>query len=139
MPDSLRTALEEALDHEHLAEATYQAAIAAFGPVPPFVEIVEAERRHADILLSLFERHGFDPPPNQWRGQVDKPADLRAACQAASRIEQAGTELYQRLLAATKEPDALDAFTQLHAESQSKHLPAFESCAEDRTRHLRPI
>jgi hypothetical protein len=138
MPESLRRALEEALDHEHLAEATYQAAIAAFGPIPPFVEIVEAERRHADALLCLFERHGFDVPPNRWRGTVDKPADLPAACHRAACTEQAGAALYERLLRDVTEPDVRVVFRQLLEESRCDHMPAFETCAEDRTRHLRP-
>jgi len=138
MPESLQAALEEALDHEHRAEATYQAAIAAFGPIPPFVEIVEAERRHADALLCLFERHGFDVPPNRWRGTVEKPADIKAACQAAARTEQAGAALYQRLLGTVVAADAREVFSQLLVEAQREHLPAFVICAEDRTRHLRP-
>lgn len=137
MPESLRNALEQALDHEHRAEATYQAAIAAFGPVPPFVEIVEAERRHADTLICLFERYGFDVPPNRWRGTVEKPSDMQAACQAAARTEQAASDLYERLLVSVSAPDVQEVFRQLLDESRCEHRPAFETCAEDRTRHLR--
>ncbi|KAA5607001.1 DUF2202 domain-containing protein [Roseospira marina] len=136
MPESLRAALEQALDHEHHAEATYQAAIAAFGPIPPFVEIVEAERRHADALLTLFERHELDPPPNRWRGRVEKPADFTAACRAARTVEETGAALYTRLMADTAPADVQTVFQRLHAESCHDRVSAFAACGEDRTRHL---
>ncbi|MQX37073.1 DUF2202 domain-containing protein [Roseospira navarrensis] len=139
MPETLRRALEEALDHEYQAAATYEAAIAAFGPVPPFVEIVEAERRHADQLLCLFERHGFDPPPNRWRGHIPKPADLEDACRAATATEEAGAALYARLVDGVADAETRAVFTRLQTESMVDHRPAFAACAENRTRHLLPI
>lgn len=49
-------ALRDALDDEYKARATYQSVIDKFGPVRPFVNIIEAEERHASALLRLFER-----------------------------------------------------------------------------------
>jgi hypothetical protein len=46
-------ALCEALDDEYKARATYRKVIEAFGPIRPFVNIVEAEDRHAKALLAL--------------------------------------------------------------------------------------
>lgn len=40
-------AMAEALDDEYKAIATYESVLDAFGPVRPFANIVEAERRHA--------------------------------------------------------------------------------------------
>ncbi|MBB4285312.1 ferritin-like domain-containing protein [Roseospira goensis] len=138
MRNTLRAALEDALDDEYRAEAVYEAAIAAFGPVRPFVQIVEAERRHVDALLQLFERYGFEPPPNRWRGRVDRPTDMRDACQAAARAEQDSAALYDRLIASVTEDDVRAVFARLRDASQVRHLPAFERCA-DRTRHLHPV
>lgn len=54
----------EALDDEYKARATYRKVIEAFGPVRPFVNIVEAEDRHAEAIEAT-EAHlrapGYDP------------------------------------------------------------------------------
>ena len=41
------------------ALATYDQAIRDFGPVRPFINIREAEARHAAALINLFERAGY--------------------------------------------------------------------------------
>jgi len=55
-------ALHGALDDEFKAHATYRKVIEPFGPVRPFVNIVEAEHRHAEALLALLARAGVAPP-----------------------------------------------------------------------------
>ena len=49
-------ALNEALDDEYLAWATYDQVIADFGEMPPFSNIREAEARHIEALCTLFAR-----------------------------------------------------------------------------------
>jgi len=49
-------ALHEALDDECRAWAPYDQVIADFGAVQPFVNIRDAEVRHAQALAALFER-----------------------------------------------------------------------------------
>jgi hypothetical protein len=51
MSINLEALLGDALDDEYKAEATYAAVITRFGPVRPFINIVEAERRHAGALI----------------------------------------------------------------------------------------
>jgi hypothetical protein len=63
-------ALREAVDDEYKARATYRKVIEAFGPVRPFVNIVEAEDRHAKALPALFDRFGVEPPPDSWPGRA---------------------------------------------------------------------
>lgn len=121
-------ALREALDDEYRARATYQKVIEAFGPVRPFVNIVEAEDRHAQALLALFAQFGVEPPPDKWAGQVDVPASLLEACQAGVEAEIENEAMYERLLRQTEHPDVLAVMRRLQEASQERHLPAFQRC-----------
>jgi hypothetical protein len=49
-------ALSEALDDEYRARATYRKVIERFGPVRPFVNIVDTENRHVGALVRQFQR-----------------------------------------------------------------------------------
>ncbi|GKS60133.1 hypothetical protein YTPLAS18_36600 [Nitrospira sp.] len=60
MLDKKNTAMVlEALHDEYKARALYRLVIKAFGPVRPFVNIVEAEGRHAQALEALCAREGI--------------------------------------------------------------------------------
>lgn len=135
MTDTRRAALEEALDQAYRAEATFESAIAAFGPVPPFVGLVEEERRHADTLLQIFERHGLEARPNRWRGRISKPGSVREACSAAAAVEEARLAMYDRLISAVDDPEVAATFRALRDTARTGHLPELERCT-DRTHHL---
>lgn len=124
-------AMAEALDDEYKAIATYESVLDAFGPVRPFANIVEAERRHAGALLRLYEQRGLTPPPNRWHGRVAAPATLKDACAAGVQAEVENAALYDRLLAAVSGDDAVtQVFINLRDASQQRHLPAFRRCLE---------
>lgn len=123
-------ALNEALDDEYRAFATYEQVLADFGEVQPFNNILEAEGRHIEALRSLFARYGLSMPENPWPGKVDSYASLQAACEAGVAAEIANAEIYQRLLQSTERPDILTVFRNLHDASQQRHLPAFQRCAQ---------
>jgi hypothetical protein len=133
MKAEVRAALLEALDLEYRAEARAEAAIAAFGPVRPFVGIAEAERRHVDELIRLFERFGLSLPPNGWRGRLDPPSDLATACGRAVKDESETLAAYDRLLAVVgdevEDGEIAAVFRALRDETQCKHLPAVQDCA----------
>ncbi len=61
-------ALLEALDDEYKAAVTYAQVIDDFGPIRPFVNIIEAERRHIEAL-----RH---PPHRHHRSLREPPTGL---------------------------------------------------------------
>ena len=108
-------ALADALDDEYKSHETYQQVIRDFGPVRPFINIVQAEARHISALLGLFARYALPPPVNRWagvQGEIDNVA------------------IYDRLLRATQRSDLLDAFHALRSASQDRHLPAFQRCAQ---------
>ena len=123
-------ALDEALDDEHRAWATYDQVIRDFGAVRPFVNIRQAEANHIAALHALFARYGLAVPENPWPGKVARYASLQEACAAgvAAEIENAG--LYERLLASTQRPDIVAVFRNLQEASQARHLPAFRRCAQ---------
>lgn len=123
-------ALREALEDEYRARATYRKVIEAFGPVRPFVNIVEAEDRHAKALLALFARFGIEPPQDTWPERVTAPASLAEACQAGVEAEIENQAMYERLLKEINEPQMLAVMKRLQRASQERHLPAFQRCVE---------
>lgn len=129
MPSVLQQALDEALDDEYKAMATYEAAIAAYGPIRPFINIVEAERRHADALLQLYEIYDLEPQPNRWRGKVQVPPSVEEACREAVAAEEENAALYDRLIATVEQDDVKQVFAALRWASQESHLEAFRRCA----------
>ena len=123
-------ALNEALNDEYLAWATYDQVIADFGDVPPFSNIREAEARHIEALCTLFARYGLPVPENPWPGKVERYANLQAACAAGVAAEIANGDMYKRLLGVTQRPDILTVLHNLQEASQQRHLSAFQRCAQ---------
>lgn len=126
-------ALREALEDEYRARASYRKVIEAFGPVRPFVNIVEAENRHAKALLALFERFGVEPPQDAWPGRVTAPSTLVEACRAGVEGEIENEAMYERLIAQITDPEVLAVMRRLQCASQEQHLPAFRRCLERET------
>lgn len=126
-------ALREALDDEYKARATYRKVIEAFGPVRPFVNIVEAEDRHAKALLTLFSRFGVEPPQDTWAERVTAPRTLVDACRAGVDGEIENEAMYERLLRQISDPAVLTVMRRLQRASQERHLPAFRRCLERET------
>ena len=126
-------ALNEALDDEYHSWATYDQVIADFGELPPFSNIRDAEGRHIEALLRLFEKYGLAIPENPWTGKVTRYASRQEACAAAVAAEIANGEMYERLLEATQRPDILTVLRNLQEASQQRHLSAFQRCVEQAT------
>lgn len=121
-------ALNEALDDEYHAWATYDQVIADFGEVQPFSNIREAEARHIEALGALFKQYGLPISENNWPGKVPRYASLQAACEAGVAAEIANGKMYERLLGATQRPDIRAVLRNLQQASQQRHLAAFQRC-----------
>ena len=80
---NLEAVLLEALDDERKAEATYAAVIEKFGEVRPFINIIDAERRHSAAIERQMTRLNFVIPANHWEGKGAAPATLAEACSMA--------------------------------------------------------
>ena len=120
--------MSEALDDEYRARATYRKVIEVFGPVRPFVNIVEAEDRHVAALLRQFRRLGAPPPPDVWQGRVKAPGSLGEACAQAVRAEVENHALYSKLLGHVTDPVIRSVMLRLQRASRERHLPAFRRC-----------
>ena len=130
LSDAERADLLAALDDEYMARATYAQAIADFGDVRPFANIVDSEGRHIEALVSLFERYGMPVPADTWPGRVPRYSSLHEACLAGVAAEVDNGELYERLLTGTARTDILAVYRNLQEASQERHLPAFRRCVE---------
>lgn len=131
MTQKLEQALIEALDDEYKACASYAHVINIFGEIRPFINIIEAEKRHIQALLPLFKKYGFNIPEDSWDKRVETPNSILEACQAGVEDEIENAEMYNRLLAATKDyADVQQVFKNLQRASQENHLPAFQRCVE---------
>ena len=117
---------------EYAASAAYQAVIAVFGPVEPYVTIRAAEERHIDALIRQLQRMDVTVPPNPYAGKIPAPSDLQAAASAWATGEVANVAMYDRLLA-TVDGDATltRVLRNLRRASQDVHLPAFRLAAEN--------
>jgi len=129
LSDSERADLVLALDDEYMAHAIYTQVIADFGEVRPFSNIVDAEARHIDALVTLFRHYGVPIPTDTWSGRVPRYESLREACEAGVVAEVENGELYDRLLAGTSRSDILTVYRNLQEASQERHLEAFRRCA----------
>lgn len=123
-------ALSDTLDDEYKSRETYAQVIRDFGDVRPFVNIVEAEARHASALINLFEKYGVSPPANRWAGKAPRFSSVHEACVAGIQGEIENVAIYDRALKSTQRPDILAVYQALRSASQDRHLPAFQRCAQ---------
>ena len=130
MDEQTVAALTEALEDEYKARATYRKVIETFGPIRPFINIVEAEDRHASALLCQFERFGLQPPKDRWAGRIEAPFSIAEACEAAVAAEIENAAMYNRFIAMVDDPAARKVLLNLQDASQNRHLPAFRRCLE---------
>jgi hypothetical protein len=125
----LKDRLTLALLDEYKSRATYAKILEKIGPIRPFVNIHEAEGRHVEALIRLFEVYQIEIPVDHWPCHITVPSTLKEACQQAVDAEQDNMTMYDRILADTSEPDVRRVLLNLQAASRDRHLPAFERCA----------
>jgi hypothetical protein len=130
LPRDVQIALDEALNDEYKALATYEAVIDKFGSVRPFSMIKGAEEQHIASLKAIYDKYGLKIPENTWLGQIAAPDTLSAACQLGVEAEIANASLYEDdlLPVVTDYEDITVVFESLMMASVDKHLPAFENC-----------
>lgn len=129
--EKTKSALLESLADERRAQSFYNAIIKKFGEVSPFINIVQAEKKHEEHLIPLFQKYGVAIPPNDEEGkEIKVPESIADACKQGAEAEKINLEMYNRLLIFVKEQDIRDVFTWLRDASQNNHLPAFERCKQ---------
>ncbi len=131
MLNNLEIALNEAIQDEYKACETYRLVIEKFGFVQPFVNIIEAEKRHIQALVGLYRKYHLPIPVNTWGGRIKGPNSLQEACLEGVQGEIDNGEMYIKLLDLTKEyPDVQRVFGNLQRASQQNHLRAFQRAAQ---------
>jgi hypothetical protein len=118
----------EALNDEYKAHAFYRLVVKTFGPVRPFINIVEAEDTHARSLERLCTQYGIPLPADEWQAKLQPPSSVLEACRAGVEGEHENIAMYDRFLRETDLPDIRALFQRLQARSREAHLPAFERC-----------
>jgi hypothetical protein len=121
-------ALRQALEDTYRARANCRQFIETFGPVQPFVNIVQAEERYARSLRSLFDRLGVEPPRDTWPARVSAPDTLVEACATAVRAELEREGIYKRLIPLVRDPAARRTLRRIQKASVKRQLPAFRRC-----------
>ncbi|MGZ3421007.1 MAG: ferritin-like domain-containing protein [Polyangiales bacterium] len=129
LSDGAKAAIVRALADERGAEDRYAAALASFGPVPPFSQTERAERRHSFALVRLLEAHGVAVPPRD-KATVIAPPTLKEACDASASAEKKTVASYDELLQGQLPEDVRCVFQQLQSASKEHHLPAFQQCTK---------
>lgn len=129
LPEEVIDLMIEGWLDEQNAYAIYDAVIAQFGEVAPFVNIQNAEAQHAAAWEFLFDRYGIEAPEFTI-GFTPEFATLEDACRAAADAETANFSLYDSMIEAFEPyPDIAQIAQALGNASEMYHLPAFESCA----------
>jgi len=80
-------ALEEALDDEYRARATYDQVIRDFGPVLPFTRIREAEERHINALQCAAQAVYALRPPGAEKPLAGKGLALHQPAESLRGLE----------------------------------------------------
>ena len=131
---SLQDALRAALDDEFKARATYQSVIDAFGPILPFVSIINSEQCHIEMLQSLLATRGLPAMDDPYVAGFPAPASIAEACRIGVEAEIENVALYDRLLnAAAGDQQVSQVFGALQHASAQCHLPAFRRALEGET------
>lgn len=131
MSETLSNVLIEAINDEYKARATYRAVIQKFGDIRPFINIVDAESRHINALLLLFDKYDIAIPEDDWASHIETPQSILEACRVGVEAEIGNGKMYDRLLKLTSDyPDVQHVLMQLQRASIENHLPAFQRCVE---------
>jgi hypothetical protein len=122
-------ALSLTLNDEFKAEATYQKVIDKFGEIRPFTNIINAEQKHSDALISIFEKYNLTIPDNDWYNKVKEQDSIKDACKEGVNAEIENIDLYDNLLSKIDNQDIIFIFESLRDASKYNHLPAFQRCS----------
>lgn len=117
--------LTYALQDEYLAQARYDNILGNFGYIRTFAQIKEAELRHINALLPLFERYQVPLPDDESQLFVTTPESIKDAYAAGVQGEIDNISMYERFLSLNIPNDVLTVFSQLRNASLN-HLAAFE-------------
>lgn len=132
LPEGVVAAMDAALADERNAVLNYRTVLDRFGPVHPFVNIVEAEQRHINALLKLYNSYNLPVPTDEAMVEpIFETADLQTLCELGVQGEIDNVRLYDEELlpAVAGHANIVAVMTRLRDASALRHKPAFERCA----------
>jgi hypothetical protein len=119
---SIEDMLVYALLDEIHARDTYIAMIEVYGEIKPLTHIMDAEQRHIDLLLPLFETYQIELPVSDYVPVV--PQTIEEVMLLGQQAEIANIALYESFLTQELPDDIKEVFTSL-VEASNHHLEAF--------------
>lgn len=129
LPDDIVDLVIRGWMDEQNAYAAYEAIMATFGEVRPFVNIQRAEAQHIAAWEFIMARYAIDLPELPEPDLV-VPGTVEVACQLGAEAEIDNFSLYDEMLEAFEPyPDIYQVALVLRNASEFNHLPAFERCA----------
>ncbi len=129
LSSDVKNAINEAIQDEYKAMLFYQKTIDKFGPVMPYINIVDAEVKHQESLASLFQKYGLAVPTSQWKdSDITAFSSVQASCANCYQAEIDNIALYDKFLNLDLPADVRKVFENNRAASLNKHLPAFANC-----------
>lgn len=122
---SLEEMLQYALEDELKAHAEYVGIMDKFSVSKPFSNIAEAEIRHKDALITLYETRDLSIPNFDAMEGLELPNSLSEAYDIGVEAEIENIAMYEQFLEQELDPDVRRVFTALK-EGSEKHLQAFK-------------
>ena len=124
--------------HEQASRQFHQAAIATFGPVPPWPELVEGCSRRIEALAALAWQWRLPLPATGMSGVPPVTPGWRNNLEMALHGCVTGASLYQQLLAAAPDPASRRLIQRQQDELLTRQLPLLQRAwqsAADRERY----
>jgi len=130
---SLKEMLIYAIQYEYLAQAEYQLIVSQYGEIKPFINIVEAEQTHIDLLIPLFEKYNIELPENNASEKAVLPESISSALATGIEAEEMNIAMYQQFLSQDNLPDDVRLVFEYLMNASENHLRAF---SKDRYNYL---
>ena len=130
---SLEEMLIYAIQDEYLAQAEYELIISEFGEIKPFINIVEAEKTHIELLIPLFEAYNIDLPNNNAAEMTVLPESISSALATGIEAEEMNIAMYQQFLSQENLPEDVRLVFEYLMNASENHLNAF---SKDRYNYL---
>lgn len=122
---SLEEMLNYAIQDEYLAKAEYELIISEYGEIKPFINIVQAEQQHIDLLVPLFEAYGYVIPENNALESVVLPESITSAIATGVDAEKTNIAMYQVFLSQDNLPDDVRTVFEYLMKASERHLEVF--------------
>jgi hypothetical protein len=124
--------LRVAIYNELIAYETYTKVIEKFGETQPFVNIIEAEKRHYLALSHLLEKYNVPLPLNDYSNNIQIPNTRQECFELGVASEIENIAMYDNLLLYTNGySDIQDVLFKLQAASYNNHLEAFRHAVQE--------